>query len=171
MQVTDNFLTQEQFEDIKFSLLSQGNMNVFLSDYSVPDDGVRFAYHTIVKRPEDNEDCRSTISSPQLMPIVNLLLGKSGAENPVIFRAAVNISFLDRPERNLEWHDDHSFDYKHLIYYLTTNEDAPTVIKDDSGDDIIVDAVENRAVIFNKRLHRSTLPKFGLRALIVVTYK
>ena len=137
-------------------------------------DGQQFLSHGIVFRPDHedelNEDASKVIDE-NLFVVVSDLLKKAGEEDFKILRANINITFRSASDRKIAWHCDHAFDYKHFIFYLTSHDDAPTVVKNDDGSEVVVDAVANRAVFFERQLHRATTPKHGIRAIIVVTYK
>ena len=172
MRIEDEFLSTEDFVWLVDNLVRNENIPYYLNQNQHACDEQKFLGHTIVLRPElAGEEEEAKIRSETLYPIVKDLLKKGGETNFEILRASVNVTFRNSHDRKTTWHHDHLCDYKHLIYYLTTHDDAPTVIKNTEGEEVVIDAFANRAVFFERQLHRGTMPEYGLRAVIVVTYK
>lgn len=170
MKIIDNYLLLDDFLILKKSLLQNKLFPYYLRENQVTGDIEPYLAHHVVLRPEERTN-KEDICSPAAFPIIKQLLLNNDITNFEILRASINLTFRSNYDRNILWHFDHEYDYKHLIYYLTTHDNAPTVIKNKEGEEIVVDAFANRAVFFDKELHRLVTPECGIRAVIVVTYK
>lgn len=170
-KVIDSVFSEDDFSDLLNATINSSYFPVYRNDNQVSEDSNSFFSHTILARKGEEKNGERCISKGA-MPIVIALLSQLGEAHVEILRASFNTTFNTGADKKYGiWHDDHEEldDYNHLIFYLTTNPNAPTEIKY-NGETVSVDAVANRAVVFNKCLHRATMPDYGLRSVIVITY-
>lgn len=175
MKIIDNFLYPDDFEYLRKYVLDSNQTPYYLQPSTCGEDRVKYFNHTIVARPEQEpflkENGLGFIRNEQLYEIVKDIIKHSGETYSKILRASINLTFRDKVDRQIDWHYDHEdIDYKHILLYLTAHDDASTYIQEENGDEIEVSAFANRVILFGKELHRSTLPRHGIRAVLVITY-
>ena len=169
MKIQDNFLPQEQYENIRKNILAADfpwfyNSSVLHGidqDDDISDRG-QFTHAFLVS---DNKVSSRKVLSHQFDLIKPLLDNLKGSE---IFRIKSNLQLRTESIEKTGWHDDGFGNCTTAIYYINSNNGV-TEFEDGSS----VNSVANRLVTFNGTMkHRgSTHTNTKTRVLINLNYQ
>ena len=172
--ITDNdFLSEEDKENIETHILNNGNFSWYLNNNCVEGDGVKFLYHVAIKRPEDRGDeiIYNSVFTEMFLNLLHKFCKKHSIKYNQIMRCCVNLTFFDKIRKGVI-HKDHTKKHKVLIIYLDDNKDCPTDIFDNKKKLIAsIPAIKFTAVYFENLYHRVTYPKKGIRRILIFTFK
>jgi hypothetical protein len=174
----DDFLTEEQKEQIDQYFSKGALFPMFLTNQCVRGDGIPNMSHTVVARKDYGQDkvsLESRIESSSFyfwMSVLEAFLDKTGVEvKGEILRIAVNGSFAVHVERGV-FHTDEQSDYKHLLVYL--NDDftgtGRTILQNEDGTEEYIEPKKFRGAFFGKCLHTLEYPTSGMRLIAVYTF-
>ena len=138
-KVIDNFLRDDIFQELKYTLFGNRISWSFKNYLAYPGDnlgGVSFAQYFY----DQNQ-----ITQPQYFSVVEPLIQRAQINN--LYRALVNL--VPKQPNNIPSgiHTDHSFPHKVLLYYVNTNNGY--TILDPEGENIKIQCIKNRALIFD----------------------
>ena len=152
IQVIDNFLDDSDFEKIRYHIADDPDMVWSYRCEILPEDLIEcdpFENHMYAFTFCNNGTVSTNFS------IIHPLLQKLDCNSLV--RAKANSTWARSNNIKIGWHTDNPIDIcvdykiKTAIYYLNTN-DGSTIIQKSSGEEVTVNCVENRVVIFNSWL-------------------
>ena len=160
-KIIDNFLRPDIFQGVKYSLLSGRNPWGLKNGLSKKgDDGaISFGLNLY----ENNQ-----VLGHFYYSIVEPLVQRIEAKN--IYRAIVNLVPLPRKPIMAGIHTDHEFPHNVLLFYVNTNN-GYTVL-DPEGENIKIECIENRALIFKAHYQHETITQTNnnLRINININY-
>ncbi len=141
IQVIDNFLEKEVFNNIKNIILGD-HFPWYYNDFMTRDPDNKFYFtHTFYRNPGVISDWFN-----MWLPVIEKLECKS-----IIRIKANNYCHVPKTEKN-EYHSDYPFKHKGCLFYINNNN-GPTYFKNKT-----VEAKANRAVLFDPSVpHASSL--------------
>lgn len=160
------------------------NDDVFLEE--IPEDFKKtmqytngpFLSHVLLPRNEDENiyhlNCDPKLVSPHFeffAEIFNRFMKDNQQSYKKIFRANLNLTWYNGDNYSMP-HKDHAWPHYNFIMYLTTCENAETIIWSDSFDESWnIPCVEYTAATFYESWHAQKYPKIGKKRLVfVATY-
>ena len=172
IEIIDNFLSPEDFENIRYHISDNPDMLWSYRSEILPREIIEcdhtenhmYAFTFCMNgKTSDNFD------------ILHPLLQKLNCN--AISRAKANTTWARKNNIKIGWHTDipieHAIEHKAktAIYYLNTNNGS-TVIRNENNEEICVDCIENRVVIFDSWLYHTgvTCTDTKRKLLINVNY-
>jgi len=138
-KIIDNFLREDIYLGLRYTLF-HGNGSWGLKSFlSHPGDAENACAFGMNLYQEDQ------VLNFKYYPIVEPLIQRINVDK--VHRAIVNLTPLPRKRIDSGIHTDHDFDHKVLLYYVNTNDGYTTL--DPKGENIKIDCIQNRAVIFD----------------------
>jgi hypothetical protein len=175
MNIIDNFLPYNEFENIKDIVLKDSTFPFYYNNetmYAPDDESIKlnnrfgipenspppFFTHIFYKGFE----VRSPYYHSIVVPILKLLAPRA------LLRAQMNISITSSEGSFVGWHVDEgtSSEYTSAVFYLTDNPHSYTILE--TGEKI--DTISNRLVSFDGRTLHNAVWSEGVRALININY-
>lgn len=163
-----NFLSQSQ-KDYITKLLSNNNLNYFLSNQQVRENHRFYFTHCLIDR---NTHKSLSVHTPFFIEILNFFCNKNNIKINKIFRASINLTtFIDDCVFKPEIHVDHDFDHKQFIMYLN-DSDGDTLIFDKEGKNLIksISPEKYKAICFDSYPHCGLSPSKKFRLIVVITF-
>ena len=130
--IKDNFLPQEQFEEIKNLLLSSNFPWSFSDPHTAYKDGMNQFFHVFFYQ--------ETIRS-QFFPILNPILSQFNIQS--LLRVKANLNPKTKQLETARFHTDTNIDCNTMIYYVNSNDGCTFFENGES-----IQSIENRLVIF-----------------------
>jgi hypothetical protein len=163
------FLTTDQKTYIDTNILSN-NIPWFFSEDSVYQDQKSYFSHVLIHRVEDKKNLESNSPhTPFFIEILKNICADNNINFSEILRASLNTTFSNNDKFGTV-HLDHEFDHMNCILYLSSIENAGTLIFENDQKSIAhkSSCIKYRYLLFPGLYHAQLFPPAGARRIVFV---